>query len=264
MNPSAIWQEHRKFLTQVAGVAAGFLIILLVLRGYLEGYVAESESAIKAADREQKRVKDMGPDYSFEVSERDTLKERLEDLLSRTSLLSERRETPESQFGDVKFSKARDDVYTSFIERAIKVNLRHPPIGDIEFGQSLELSDEEWQDQYVLLDAFEQILNACVDNRVEAILEVSPEAVEVTPIADSDQALYRYPIEIKIRLPYGRLLQLYSSFQSEQNFLALEVVSLDGSAESNQSVTAVLRLSGVGIGEPRESTRKRPRRVRRR
>ncbi|MEE8143388.1 MAG: hypothetical protein V3T77_09835, partial [Planctomycetota bacterium] len=219
----ALWEKHRRFLMQVVGALALFLVLLSLASGYQNQAVEERREQRTEAERLQRAVEKLDIKYPREKEARKVLELRCRKLLGLISLHENQNRRPPAEGSidpGIDFSKTFEEVWTQFTDRADKQNLSYPPQNEVSFGLGSDLTAADWSDRYCQLEVLERFLNAAVAHQVRSIETIIPREVENEPIADNDDlAMMRYPVQVKLVASYNTLLGLMESFQKDENFL---------------------------------------------
>ncbi|MEM7264245.1 MAG: hypothetical protein AAF488_19830, partial [Planctomycetota bacterium] len=169
MNFNVIWEKHRKFLTQVAGGFAVFMVFLSVASSIQQGAAEERESIIEKNDAVQRRANKLDAKHDRELKLKGRLEERKKQLLSGVSIAENARIRPPAEHSDTKFKRQKEEIYARFTDRADVAGVLRPELGDISFGVNPDLSDEEWNDRYVQLEVVDRFVRVAVDERVHSV-----------------------------------------------------------------------------------------------
>ena len=124
---NAIWQKHRPFLIRVSIGLALFLVISNFansMRDEQQVLLSKKSDETQALSRELEKL-----DGTFDVerSARTVLEQRCQELAGVIGLSSSsNHQPPEDQTLSTDFKRAKDGVWSSFTDRANRVNLRYP------------------------------------------------------------------------------------------------------------------------------------------
>ena len=260
MHYSVIWEKHKKFITQVTGGFAVFMILFSVAADFQKDAVKARIEIIGKNDDLQQRANQLDTRYDREVKLKKLLGDRRQQLVQSVSIVENARIQPPEDHSDTKFKKEKESVYEDFSSRANVAGIERPQLGDIRFNVSSELTDQDWDDRYVQLDIVDRFFRLAVDERIRAIIEVRPESIEAESINDNqDVALYRYPVLVTVVADHAAILRVMSAFQRANSCIGVEVESMEPAEFKGKTgfVEAQLRLIGWHLEKPREEPMRR-------
>ncbi len=255
MNYSVLWEKHKKFLTQVAGGFAVFMILLSFASGYQSTAKVDREKIITNNDKQQQLANALDTRYDREVKLKKLLVERRSQLLKSISIVDNNRITPPETHTDTKFKREKESVYARFTDRANVAGVDRPELGEIRFNVSSDLSDQDWDDRYAQLYIVDRFFHFAVDERIRSIEEVAPESIAMETIpGNKEVALYRYPVVATVVADHAAILRIMTRFQEEGGFVGVEIESMEPVEHKGKSgfVQANLRLVGIHLDKPRE------------
>lgn len=257
----AFWQTHRTFLIRVVAGLAVFFILMNIAVSYRDDGRNEVSRLQNDLLGIAERLRELDGRHQQEQRNADALEERGEELLARLSV-TRNAEVEPPDGGDpptIDFPASKERrVWRAFTDRADRINLGYPQLRDISFDERSDLTDEEWADRYALLEVVRRVLDAGVEAQLDKFGAITPGSAQTEPVPeDPELALVRYPVSVQLTATYPELLSFVRSFQTDGNFLSIEIDDLEA-GDAPGTVDASLTAVGVDLGPEREEGRVTP------
>ncbi|MCI0651144.1 MAG: hypothetical protein L0Z55_04605 [Planctomycetes bacterium] len=256
MSTKALWAKHRRFIMQVFGGLAAFLVLLSIAQGCAD-IDDDAQLLSRRAAAIELQLRTLDTVYSPAKQERAVLGDREQSLLGALALSAKvavEIAADEEKY-TTHFHEQKEKVYSSFADRANRVGLAHPPQKEVSFDEHADLTPQEWKDRYLQLEVLRRVLDAAIEQRVRKIERIAPGAVEFEKVPGvTDRVLLRYPVTVELRATFQSVLGFFDGFQKDKEFLSVEIASLKPAEEDPAAlVDATIVFVGIDLGAPRES-----------
>ena len=262
MNFNVLWETHKQFVIKVVAGFAVYLILQYLAAGYQSQAAETIDKSRNLAASNDESVKRLDYKHDRETKAHKVLDARLEDFLSKVSITQTSVVKMPSGDPEIDFPKKMAAVWDKFTDQAKRRNIGHPRANDVSFGLRSGMSDQEWDDQFVLLEVIRRVVTAAEQLRVHSVISVKPMAVETAEIPGIKGVVrLAYPVQFEIEATYEVTRDLLANFERESEYLAvsvdLEPVQVEGDEKREGNVRGIYTFAGIDLGEPREKSKGR-------